>query len=49
MKDFSLLGSESKEGMKNNELTNDGTIILFPPKVKSNLQMSGVQDSQGLY
>ena len=48
MKDFSLLGSESKEGMKN-ESTNDRTLNLFRPKVKSSLQMSGVKDSQGLY
>ena len=49
MKDFSLLGSESKEGMKNNESTNDRTINLFRPEVKSSLQMSGVKDSQELY
>ena len=49
MKDFSLLGSESKEGMKSNESTNDRTINLFRPEVKSSLQMSGVKDSQGLY
>ena len=49
MKDFSLLGSESKEGMKNNESTNDRTLNLFFPKIKSSLQMSGVKDSQGLY
>ena len=49
MKDFSLLGSESKEGMKNNESTNDRTLNLFLPKVKSSLQMRGVKDSQGLY
>ena len=48
MKDFSLLGSESKEGMKN-ESKNDRTLNLFRPKVKSSLQMSGVKDSQGLY
>ena len=49
MKDFSLLGSESKEGMKNNESTNDRTINLFRSEVKSSLQMSGVKDSQGFY
>ena len=49
MKDFSLLGLESKEGMKNNESTNDRTLNLFRPKIKSSLQMSGVKDSQGLY
>ena len=49
MKDFSLLGSASKEGMKNNESANDRTINLFSPRVKSSLQMSGVKDSQGLY
>ena len=48
MKDFSLLGSESKEGMKNNESTNDRTLNLFCPKIKSSLQMSGVKDSQEL-
>ena len=49
MKDFSLLGSESKEGIKNKESTNDRTLNLFRPKVKSSLQMSGVKESQGLY
>ena len=49
MKDFSLLGSESKEGMKNNESTNDRTLNLFRLKVRSSLQMSGVKDSQELY
>ena len=34
MKDFSLLGSESKEGMKNNESTNDGTINFISSKGK---------------
>ena len=45
MKDFSLLGSVSKEGMKNNESANDRTINLFSPQIKSSLQMSGVKDS----
>ena len=49
MKDFSLLGLESKEGMKNNESANDRTLNLFRPEVKSSLQMSGVKDSQELY
>ena len=49
MKDFSLLGSESKEGMKNNESTNDRTLNLFRLKVNSSLLMNGVKDSQGLY
>ena len=49
MKDYSLLGSVSKEGMKNNESANDRTINLFRPRIKSSLQMSGVKDSQGLY
>ena len=49
MKDFTLLGSESKEGMKNNESANDRTLNLFRPEVKSSLQMSGVKDSQELY
>ena len=49
MKDFSLLGSESNEGMKNNESANDRTINLFRPEVKSSLQMSGVKDSPELY
>ena len=49
MKDFSLIGSASKEGMKNNQSANDRTINLFRPEVKSSLQMSGVKDSQGLY
>ena len=49
MNDFSLSGSESKEGLKNTESTNDRTVNLFRPKVKSSLQMSGVKDSQGLY
>ena len=49
MKDFSLFGSESKEGLKNIESTNDRTVNLFRPEVKSSLQMSGVKDSQGLY
>ena len=49
IKDFSLLGSESKKGMKNNESANDRTINLFRPEVKRSLQMSGVKDSQGLY
>ena len=48
-KDFSQLGSESSEGMKNNESVYDRTINLFRPEVKSSLQMSGVKDSQGLY
>ena len=34
MKDFSLLGSESKEGIKNNELVNNRTINLLLPKGK---------------
>ena len=49
MKDFSLLGLESKEGIKNNESANNRTINLLLPEVKSSLQMSGVKDSQGLY
>ena len=49
MKDFSLLGSESKEGMKNNESANNRTIILFRPEVKSSLQMSGVKNRQKLH
>ena len=49
MKDFSLLGLEIKEGMKNNESANDRTLNLFRPEVKSSLQMSGVKDSQELY
>ena len=49
MEDFSLLGSVSKKGMKNNESANDRTINLFSPRIKSSLQMSGVKDSQGLY
>ena len=49
MKDFNLLGSESKEGMKNNESANDRTINLFRPEVKRSLQRSGVKDSQGFY
>ena len=49
MNDFSLSVSESKEGLKNTESTNDRTVNLFRPKVKSSLQMSGVKDSQGLY
>ena len=49
MKDFSLLGSESKEGMKNNESANDRTLNLFRPEVKGSLQMSGAKDSQELY
>ena len=48
MKDFSLLGSESKDGMKNNASKNDRTINLFLPEVKSSLQMSGVKNSQEL-
>ena len=49
MKDFSLFGSESKEGLKNIESTNDRTVNLFRPEVKSSLQMSDVKDSQRLY
>ena len=49
MKDFSLLGSESKEGIKNNESANNRTINLLLPEVKSGLQMSGVKDSHELY
>ena len=49
IKDFSLLGSEKNEGMKNNQSANDRTINLFRPEVKGSLQMSGVKDSQGLY
>ena len=45
----SLLGSESKERMKNNESANNKTINLFRPEVKSSLQMSGVKNSQELY
>ena len=48
-KELSLLGSESNEGMKNNESANDRTINLFRPEVKSSLQMSGVKDSPELY
>ena len=48
-KDFSQLGSESSERMKNNESANDRTINLFSPRIKNSLQMSGVKDSQGLY
>ena len=33
MKDFSLFGSESKEGSKNIESTNDRTVNLFRPEV----------------
>ena len=49
MKDFSLFGSESKEGLKNIESTNDRTVNLFRPEVKISLQMSGVKNNQGLY
>ena len=49
MKYFSLLGSESKEGIKNNESANNRTINLLLPGVKSSLQMIGVKDSQELY
>ena len=50
MKDFSLLGSETKkEGIKNNESANNRTINLLLPEVKSSLQMSGVKDSHELY
>ena len=45
----SLLGSESKERMRNNESANNRTINLFRPEVKSSLQMSGVKNSQELY
>ena len=48
-KDFSQLGSESSERMKNDESVYDRTINLFRPEVKISLQMSGVKDSQGLY
>ena len=48
-KDFSQLGSERSERMKNNESVNDRTINLLRPEVKSSLQMSGVKDSQELY
>ena len=44
-KDFSQLGSESNEGMKNNESANNRTINLFSPRIKSGLHMSGVKDS----
>ena len=49
MKDFSLFGSESKEGLKNIESTNDRTVNLFRPEVKISLQMNGVKNNQGLY
>ena len=49
MKDFSLFGSESKEGLKNIESTNNRTVNLFRPEVKISLQMSGVKNNQGLY
>ena len=48
-KDFSQLGSESNEGMKNNESANNRTINLFSPWIKSSLQMSGVKDSPELH
>ena len=44
-KDFSQLGSESNEEMKNNESANNRTINLFSPRIKSSLHMSGVKDS----
>ena len=49
MKDFSLFGSESKEGLKNIESTYDRTVNLFRPEVKISLQMNGVKNNQGLY
>ena len=49
MKDFRLFGSESKEGLKNIESTNDRTVNLFRPEVKISLQMSGVKNNQGLH
>ena len=49
MKDFSLFGSESKEGLKNIESTNNRTVNLFRPEVKISLQMNGVKNNQGLY
>ena len=49
MKDFSLFGSESKEGLKNIESTNDRTVNLFRSEVKISLQMNGVKNNQGLY
>ena len=49
MKDFSLFDSESKEGLKNIESTNDRTVNLFRPEVKISLQMNGVKNNQGLY
>ena len=49
MKYFSLFGSESKEGLKNIESTNDRTVNLFRPEVKISLQMNGVKNNQGLY
>ena len=49
MKDLSLFGSESKEGLKNIESTNDRTVNLFRPEVKISLQMNGVKNNQGLY
>ena len=49
MKDFSLFGSESKEGLKNIKSTNDRTVNLFRPEVKISLQMNGVKNNQGLY
>ena len=45
MKDFSLFGSESKEGLKNIESTNDRTVNLFRPEVKISLQMNGVKNN----
>ena len=43
MKDFSLLGSVSKERIKNNEPANDRTINLFRTEVKS-LRMNSVRN-----